>query len=332
MGDKLPFVSVIIPCRNEDSFIARCLESLIGNDYPKERMEILVVDGSSTDHTKDIASRYSEKHSYIRLLDNPRKTTPVAMNIGINAARGELVTKSDAHSAYPPNYISTCVRYMAEFRADVVGGEAIATPGEDSRTARAIVLSLRSTFGTGGSRFRMGVTKPVWADTAFGPLYRKALFGQTGLYNEALTRSQDMDMSIRIKRAGGRILLVPEIAIAYYPKTTLSGFFQHNLSDGFWAILPVKYGTPLFRLRHLLPLGFAAGILISAVLGFVFWPFWVFAACLAGLYLFVSLFFSSRIAFAEHEPALIPMIVGAFTARHLGYGLGSLFGLVKLVL
>src|SRR6266700_4002387 len=127
----LPFVTIVVPCRNEEKRIASCLESILANDYPKERMEILVLDGMSEDGTREIVAGYSERYPLIRLVDNPKKHIPVAMNIGIQNARGERILKVDAHSTYQPEYISRCVHYQDLYGAENAGGVWTMVPVRD---------------------------------------------------------------------------------------------------------------------------------------------------------------------------------------------------------
>jgi glycosyltransferase involved in cell wall biosynthesis len=325
-----PMVSVVIPCRNEEKFIGRVLDSLIHGDYPKEKLEILVVDGGSEDRTKVIVTEYAKKHPFIKLLNNPQRTTPIAMNIGIKNAEGELVTKTDAHSIYPKDYISKCVRYLNEYQADAVGGIQRAFPSEPNLSAEAIALSLGSSFGAGGGGLRTGTDKPRWADTAFGICYKKDVVIRAGLFNEKMTRSQDMDLNLRLAKIGAKILLIP-ITIKYYPKATLGAFFKHNIKDGIWAILPMKYGAPPFKLRHLIPLFFVLGLFGPLLLSIWYKPFIYLTIAVLALYLLASFYFSIRIALGKKKFTLAPFLTAAFAVRHFGYGIGSLLGLVRLI-
>src|SRR5712664_1809487 len=121
-AEALPFVTVVVPCRNENKHIGRCLESILANDYPKDRMEILVLDGMSEDKTREIVQEHAGRDARIRLVDNPQKHIPVAMNIGIREARGERILKMDAHSTYQPEYISRCLHYQDKYGAENAGG------------------------------------------------------------------------------------------------------------------------------------------------------------------------------------------------------------------
>jgi len=330
MNNLLPLVSIVIPCRNEEKFIGQCLDSLINQDYPKDKLEILVIDGASTDRTKDVISSYLQKYKFIKLFENSRKTTPISMNIGIKNALGEIVTKTDAHTIYPQNYVSKSIKYLSEYKTACVGGIAKAMPKTNSLSAKAISLILSSRFGSGSS-FRTGVKKPQWADTAFGCFYKKEVFKKIGLYNENLIRSQDMEFNLRLKKAGGKILLVPEIVTRYYPKSTLKEFFKHNFLDGIWTIYPLKFGLSL-KLRHYIPFVFIFSLIVPLTLSVFFKPMIYLFLFIIGLYLFTSLFFSISIAIKEKNFGFVFLLPLAFACRHFGYGLGSLIGLIKLIL
>lgn len=308
------FISIIIPCRNEEQFIGRCLDSWVGQNYPREQLEILVIDGYSEDKTRDIVREYACKYPFVRLLDNEKKITPVAFNKGISKARGDFLLFAGAHANYTQDYLAKCMKYMKEYGADVVGGVLETKPSADTLVAKAIALALSHPFGTGGSAFRTGTKQPVWTDTVFGGCYTRKIVEKTGFFNENLVGSQDMEFNLRLKKAGGRILLVPDIPTVYYPKGTIWEFFMHNVRDGIWAILPLKFVNVPMRLRHYLPLVFVLTLPVSI------WP-----------YLLTSLFFSARIAVRRHDWRLVFAMPVAFGARHVGYGLGSLWGAVLVL-
>lgn len=307
-------VSVIIPCRNEEKFIEKCLDSIIQQDYPKDKLEVLVVDGMSEDKTKDIVKTYSERYSFVKLLENRKKFTPFGLNIGIKGAKGEVIIRMDAHAGYEKDYISKCLKYLNEYDADNVGGIMRTMPSKDTVSAKAIAICLSNIFGAGDSSFRTGSDKPKWVDTVFGGCYKKEVFDRIGLFNENLLRSQDMELNLRLKRAGGKILLVPDAVAYYYPKSNFKDFFLHNLKDGVWAVYPLKFVKFPLKLRHYIPLVFVLTLPLNI---------W--------LYFPVSLFFSAKIAFREKDFRLFFIMPLAFGARHIGYGLGSIFGLLKLV-
>jgi len=312
---NLPFVSIIIPCRNEEKFILKCLDSIISNDYPKERLEVLVIDGMSEDKTREILKEYIKKNPPIKLLDNPQRYTPFALNIGVKNAKGKIIIRMDAHAGYKKDYISKCVEYLNKSKADNVGGIWEIIPPKNTLVAKSIAFASSSLFGAGDAYYRRGYfQEPKLADTVFGGCYKKEVFEKIGLFNEKLLRSQDMEFNLRLKRAGGKILLVPDIVAYYYPKSSLKEFFIHNFKDGIWAIYPLKFVKIPFRLRHYIPLIFVLSLPISI------WP-----------YIPVSLYFSTKVAFKKKDIRLFFIMPIVFATRHIGYGLGSVWGIIKLI-
>lgn len=308
----LASVSIIIPCRNEEKFIGRCLESIVGQDYPRENLEVLVVDGMSEDGTRDIIEQFktmkqsqrSERlpRSFqslamtLKLLDNPKKITPCAFNIGVKESRGDIVMIISAHAAYEKDCISKCIKYLKEYDADNVGGVMITLPRDDTFIGRAIAMVLSHRFGVGNSVFRVGSKKPRWVDTVFGGCYKKEVFEKIGLFNENLINSQDIEFNLRLKKAGGKILLHPDIVSYYYTRSDFKSFCKNNFRNGLWAILPFKFTKIIpVSLRHLVPLIFVLGLFGTGILSFFFLPFlWLFLFVI-GFYSLSNLYFSLKI-------------------------------------
>lgn len=325
------FISIIIPCRHEGGFIGKCLDSILGQDYPKENLEVLIVDGMSEDETREIVKNYSSKFSFIKLLDNPDKLTPFGLNVGLKEAKGEIIVRMDAHADYGSDYISKCVKYLKEYDADNVGGIMKTLSRKDAVIAKAIAICLSHPFGAGGSYFRTGSKKIRWVDTVFGGCYKREVFDRIGLFNENLIRSQDIEFNLRLKRAGGKVLLVPEIISCYYPKAiTLKDFFVYNFKNGFWAIYSFKFTKTSLRLRHYISLIFVLGLLLAGFFSILSpFFFWLFIFVFLFYFLF-NLYFSAKIAKREKNLKYIFIMPIAFMARHIGYGLGSIFGVIKL--
>lgn len=327
----LPIITVIVPCRNEDKFIGKCLKMISGQDYRGD-MEVLVVDGMSTDGTREIVKKYKIQNTRyeIRLLDNPKKFTPFALNIGIKESKGEIIIRMDAHAGYEKDYVSKCVKYLKKYNADNIGGTMKTLPADNSLTAKAIALCLSCFFGAASS-FRLGLKEPKETDTVFGGCFNKEIFKKIGLFNENLVRSEDMEFNLRLKKTGGKIIFHPEIVSYYYPKSDLTDFFFHNIKDGIWAIYPLKFVRIPLKLRHYLPFFFVSFVFLFLVFGFFFfWARFLFNLVFSS-YLFLNLFFSLKIALKEKDLRLFFVMPLAFGARHFGYGIGSLIGLMKLL-
>lgn len=330
--NSFSFVSIIIPCRNEEQFIAQCLDSLLSQDYPKENLEILVIDGMSEDETRKIVERYSKQHSYIKLLNNPKKTTPSALNIGVTQAKGEIIMKIDAHATYEKDYISKCVKYLKEYRADNVGGILKIKPSQNTLTAKAITFCLSHRFGAGNSYMKTGTKNPREVDTVAFGCWRKEVFGKVGLFDERFVRSQDFELNSRLKKAGGKIFLVPDIVATYHPEANFFAFLRHNFTDGAWVFYPLKFGKIVFSWRHLIPFLFVLSLVSSGILSIFFSSFlWLFYV-ISISYLFVAIYLSLQIAFQQRDFRYLFLMPIVFANRHLGYGLGSFSGLLAVFL
>lgn len=327
-----PFVSVIIPCRNEEKFIPQCLESILANDYPRGRMEILVLDGMSKDKTRTLVEEFSKRHPFIRLVENPKRTIPAAMNTGIREAKGEVIIKLDAHSLYASNHISACVHYQREYGAENVGGVGRMLPGADTEIAKSIVQVLASPFGSGNARIKVWPKEPVWTDAVAFGCYRKDLFDRVGFFDERLLGSSDMDLNLRIHGVGGGVLMVPDIVVDYYADADLRGFWRHNFADGVWATYVLKFGRKAWRWRHWVPLGFVSALFVSGLGAFFYSPVVWVVSSIAGAYALTSLVVSAQIARRERNARYLLTLPLAFAVRHFAHGLGAMFGLTLLLL
>jgi succinoglycan biosynthesis protein ExoA len=322
-----PFVSVIIPCRNEARFIERCLASILASDY--HPFEIIVADGLSADGTREILHTLASRDPRLRIIDNPERITPAALNRAIAASLGAIVIRFDAHAVMPPDYLRRSVALLESTHADNAGGIIRTLPQTPGPFAEPIALVLASRFGVGNSAFRTTDHDPVPrpADTVFGGCWRKTLFDRLGGFNEKLLRSQDLEFNLRIARAGGIIMLDPSIRSDYYARSTLASFWTHNFANGVWAVLPFALSDIVpVRPRHLIPLAFVISLALSPLLPF---PSSIAAA---SAYALLNLAASTQIAHAQRRfryPALLPL---AFAALHLAYGLGSAWGAIQLPL
>ena len=324
-------ISIIIPCRNEERYIGKCLDSIISQDYHKEKTEVLVIDGMSQDGTRKIVGDYVKKYSFIKILDNQNRFTPFGLNIGIKAAKGEIIVRMDAHADYEKDYISKCVENLIKYNVDNVGGVIKTLSKENTLIAEAIAACLSSFFGAGSSYFRTGSKKPREVDTVFGGCYKKEVFDKIGLFNEKMIRSQDFEFNLRLKKSGGKILLIPDIVAYYYPQPTFEGFWRHNFEDGIWAILPLKIAKIQFNLRHYIPFFFVLSFFLTLIFGLFFFPARVLFNIIFVGYLILNLIFSLEVAFKKGFKYFFVMPI-VFAYRHFGYGLGSIWGLFKMIL
>ena len=323
-------VSVIIPCRNEAHSIDRCLDSVLASEYPRERLEVIVADGMSQDGTRERVDLHVARDRRVRRMDNPARTTPHGLNRAIAAAQGELILRLDAHAVIAPDYVARAVRNLELWGADCVGGAMRTIASGSGVFADPIRIGLSQPFGVGNAHFRTGSDKPLFVDTVYGACWRREVFERIGCFDERLERSQDIEFSGRLRRAGGKILMSPEMQIDYYARVTLGGFWRQNWSNGLWAILPFALVSGIaVRWRHLAPLALVLGLASSAAAAAstgIGWLAWSVAAPYVGANVAASV----HAAWKERSPALAFRLPVVFASLHLAYGLGSLWGCAQL--
>lgn len=328
-GDD-PLVSVVIPCRNEQRFIGPCLASILEGDWPLDRLEVLVADGLSEDGTRETVAEHARRYPQVRLIDNPARTTPYALNEGIRASRGAFIAILSAHSKCGPRYLSQCYARSASTGADNVGGVWRIVPRRSTAIGRAIALALSHPFGAGNAYYRTGVSAPREADTVAFGFYRREVFDRIGAFNEHLVRGQDMELNLRLARAGGRIILDPAISLDYYARSGLAEFWRHNFADGYWVTYAHRFARLPVSWRHLVPLAFVTALAAALVLAAVT-PLAVPLVALVALpYIVVSLAVASSLALRERDVRLLPALLVVFGVRHVAYGIGSLAGIAAL--
>lgn len=324
-----PFVSLIVAARNEEAFIGRCLDSIVATVYPHDRLEVLVVDGMSEDRTREIVQDYAARHPFIRLLRNSKKHATAAFNTGIQHARGDVVMILGAHAMYAPDYVERCVRTLLRTGADNVGGVWRIVPRDRTLMGEAIVLASGSGFGSGDAYTKRGTRGPRLVDTVFGGCYRREVFNRIGVFDERLARSQDFEFNLRLRRAGGKILLDPEIVCYYFVRSNLKDFWRHNLDDGFWTFYPLRFGRRTFALRHAVPPAFVLALVASAALALLARSWGAVFAFVLGAYFLANLASSAAIALRRRRAGLFLVLPGVFAARHVGHGLGAIAGILR---
>src|SRR5918996_918776 len=260
-----PLVSIVIPCRNEVAHIRRMLDSVLANEYPRDRLEVLIVDGMSDDGTRAVLTDYAGRHPLIHLLDNPKRTTPHALNLGISRARGAIIMRMDVHAFYPPNYIAGLVDCMEQTGADSVGGSWLTQAGDTTIVARAIAAVLAHPFGNGNADYRFGTGRPREVDTLQCGCYRREVFQRLGLFDEDLLRSQDSEFTFRLLRAGGRVLLVPGVVAKYYARDSLGKLGRMFFQYGYFKPLVARKVGAVMTARQLVPALFVSSVRVVAL-------------------------------------------------------------------
>ena len=321
-----PIVTIIMPVRNEADHIERSLEAVLEQDYPSEKMEAIVADGMSSDGTREIVQSLRTKHSKLRLIKNPGKIVSTGLNLALRQARGKIIIRVDGHCEIAPDYVLTCVKRLLQEDVDGVGGP-IETIGE-TFTAQSIALAMSSPFGVGNSAFRTVKDRMILVETVAFAAYRRETIQRVGLFDEELVRNQDDEYNYRLCKAGGKILLVPDIRSRYYSRSSLRALWRQYFQYGFWKVRVFQKHPRQMRLRQFVPPAFIAVLLGLGLLSFVFSYGKVLLVLTGGVYLVANLSASVCVA-ARHGWTHLFLLPFIFGILHFGYGLGFLMGLVR---
>lgn len=323
-------LSVICPIYNEEKYIARFLDSLLMQDYPKEELEILLVDGMSNDETRKIVAEYMAQYPFFRLVDNPERIVPFAMNRGIKEAKGDIVIRLDAHASYQSNYFSVLVNGLRKLKADNVG--AVCRTDVLNKTAKTLAIRevLGNKFGVGDSTFRIGIDHEQEVETVPFGCYPREAFEKYGMYDVRLVRNQDIELNKRIIRGGGRIFILPDTYCTYYARETWLSLAKNNYGNGKWNILTVYY-TKMFSslsLRHFIPLLFVVSIIVPLLLALAWWPFALVSIASVTAYTLLMSFVSMKLSL--QKKLNFCYLLSTFAVLHLSYGWGSIVGILTL--
>ncbi len=318
-------VSVVMPVYNEEKYIEKCIESLLLQNYPKENMEWIFVDGCSKDKTVELIQSYQTKYpSLIKVLNNPHKIVPYAMNIGIKASLGKYIVRLDAHADYATDYISKCIYYLENTDAENVGG--VAETKANGFMGNAIAKMLSSKFGVGNSQFRTN-GESGYVDTVPFGAFKREVFSKYGGYDERLVRNQDNEMNFRIRKNGGKIYLSKDIHLSYYCRDSIRGISTMARKNGMWNIITMKLCPGAMGLRHFIPFAFVASVIGLGLLGLLHPVFRILLGAELSLYILLDILFSVKQASTVKEFFAMLLLFPVF---HVAYGVGSLIGIAKL--
>lgn len=319
-------VTLILPIRNEGAYIGAALNAVLNQDYPGELVEILVVDGMSSDDTREIINGFQQKHPNIILLDNPGRIVPTGMNIALRQAKGDIIIRVDGHCVIAPNYVSNCVEHIINDGVDGVGGP-METIGE-TPLSQTIALAMSSPFGVGNSAFRTVSGKTMLVDTIPFPAYTRSIIQKAGLYDEELVRNQDDEYNYRIREFGGKLLLADDVRSKYYSRGSLSRLWKQYFQYGFYKVRVLQKHPKQMSLRQFVPPLFVLSLLITIMLALAVKWGWIVLAFLTGSYT-ISNFVASIDLGVKKGWQCVWLLPFAFTTIHISYGTGFLLGLIK---
>lgn len=325
MTSALPFVSVIMPVRNEAACIAESVGAVLSQDYPSECMEVIVADGMSTDNTRDILGQLQTRHSNLRLVDNPGGIVPTGFNEALAHAGGELIIRVDGHTIIAPDYVRKCVEVLDTSGADNVGGRM--EPISAGLIGQAVALATSSPFGVGGARFHYSNLEE-WVDTVYLGAWRRDVFQRIGKFDEEMVRNQDDEFNYRLRSSGGKILLSPRIKSRYYNRSTLRSLWLQYFKYGYWKVRVMQKHPAQMRLRHFIPPAFVFGVMAMLLTSLISKAGGRALLVLVLAYLTATLG-ASFAAAIKKRPRLIPILLVIYPTLHVSYGAGFLAGLVR---
>ena len=317
--------SVVVPIRNEEKYIATCLKSLLQQSLPSDSYEIIVVDGRSSDRSKEIVEEIQRDFPNVSCLDNPGAIAPVAMNIGIRNARGKVIVRADGHNFYPHTYIENCIKYLDQTGADNVGGPWLTVPADNTFGARVVAAILSNPFGVGGSRFRTSQADGFVETVPFGA-FRRELFDRIGMYNEKLVRNQDNELNARLLAAGGKIYQTSALQTEYHPVATFRALLTQIFKTSQWHIFSIRENKRSMGFRHLAPAAFV--LILLALIG----SSWLGRLPLFALIALLTVYLLTGFYVAVGRRrdwgwGIVGIMPFASLCFHFAYGMGTLVGL-----
>lgn len=314
-----PIVTLIVAMRNEERHIARCVTSLLDQTYPADRLEVLFMDGQSTDRTREIVSELIAQRPGFMLVDNPGRIQSIAWNLGIDRARGDLVGIVSGHSELAPDYVETAVETLSRTGADLVGGPARAE--SETVVGEAIALAMSTPFGVGGAEFRYATAESE-VDTVFMGVCKRELYERIGGFDAEMVRNQDDELSYRLLEQGGRIVCNPAIKSVYRNRATLRSLWKQYFDYGRWKVRVMQKHRAQMRPRHFVPPVFVTALGVSTLMPPVFLG-------IGAVYGAATLAMSLVIAARNGRVDVLPYLPAAFAILHVGYGAGFLKGLYQ---
>jgi succinoglycan biosynthesis protein ExoA len=321
-------ISVIAPMLNEAAHVKGFVADLASQDFTRP-FEVLVADGGSTDGSVGLLETAARRAGLnLTVFENPARSVSPGLNACIRAATGDLLVRLDCHSRYPRDYLRLCAQVAEESDALAVGG--IVVPEGRTPTERAVACAMDSPFG--GIGWMRATTEAVRRESdilTYGA-FRAEAFRRVGLFDESLLRNQDDEFTLRIRRAGGRVILDSRIRVGYTPRGSYRGVFRQYFEYGFWKVRVMRKHRQVLSGRSLVPPAFVMSLVVL-VPAAMFLPI---ARPILGLelaaYVSGAIVFALRSARARKEPlALVPRVVAVYPMFHIAYGCGMLWGFLR---
>ena len=323
-------VSVIIPCYNEEATIGLVLDALYHQTFPRDRFEVVIADGMSSDATRSVISEFHLNHPglYITVVDNVARTIPSGLNLAIRNSSGRYIIRLDAHSIPDHVYITTCVELLNAGAGDNVGGMWIIKPGGEDWQARSIAEAATHPLAVGDARYRLGGEAQAVETVPFGA-YRRDLISKIGGYNEALLTNEDYEFNVRIRQAGGVIWFDPKLWTTYIARSNFRELARQYWRYGYWKARMIKNYPSTLRWRQLLPPSFVLSILVLFLVGILVPYAWILLAIEIGVYLLVLLLVGTIGSIQKKSVGFALGLPVAISTMHVSWGTAFLYSLFQ---
>lgn len=324
------FVSIIVPCYNEQKTIGLLLSAILHQTYPREQMEIVIADGMSTDNTRDEITRFAGDHPELKIVivDNLKRNIPSGLNRAIQASQGEYIVRLDAHSMPNPEYVARSIANLEQHLGDNVGGVWEIQPGSESWISRSIAVAASHPLGVGDALYRY-TSQAGEVDTVPFGAFKRDLVERVGYFDENLLTNEDYDFNTRVRKAGGKIWLDPRIRSKYFARPDLGSLARQYWRYGYWKEKMLRKSPGAIRWRQVLPPVFVAGILLLGLAG-IWLPVahWLLLFGL-GVYLITLLLAGLQQAWKRRDVALLPGLPLAISTMHFSWGSAFLWALIR---
>ena len=328
----MSLVSVIVPCFNEESTIRLLLEALYAQSYPRAQMEVIIADGLSTDRSRQVIRAFQQEHPdlAVKVVDNPVRIIPAALNRAIQAACGDTIVRLDAHSTPYPDYLRRCVSALEAGLGDNVGGVWEIRPAGPGWQARSIAAAAAHPLGVGDAHYRLGGTAQAVDTVPFGA-FRRSLVDKIGPYDETLLTNEDYEFNVRVRESGGRVWLDPDIRSRYYARATFGSLARQYGRYGYWKARMLARYPHTLRWRQMLPPLFVLSLSLLLVLSVVFKPaFWLVVVELS-LYTLALLLAGTGETLKNRDGAFMIGIPLAIATMHFSWGGAFLWSAFSLI-
>jgi succinoglycan biosynthesis protein ExoA len=325
-----PIVSIIVPCYNEETTIRHLLDAVLAQTYPRAQMELVISDGMSTDHTRDVIAAFQKEHVdlVVRMVENSARTIPLGLNQAIRESRGEIIVRLDAHSMPIPEYVERCVAAHESNKGDNIGGVWDIHPGADTWIANAISFAAAHPLGVGDAMYRLNPKAGAVDTVPFGS-FRRSLIDKIGGFDETLLTNEDYEFNTRVRESGGTVWLDPAIRSVYFSRSTLGKLASQYWRYGFWKYIMLRRYPHTLRWRQALPPLFVLILFVLIVLSlFVGFARYLLAVQLLIYFLILGLA-GFKLSLKENKGFLLPGLPLAISTMHITWGAGFLWSSIS---